>query len=190
MDGIGDRRGLILAGDLLLRVVLTGSECTGKSTLAAHLGERYRTVWVREQSRAYLDAKGAPLEYSDVEAIARAVIAAEEQAAPRADRLLILDTDLLSTVVYSRHYYGDCPPWVEKAARERRGHLYLLHHPDVPWVPDGAQRDLPHRREHMHALFREALQALGARFVDIRGDWEERRDRAVRAIDALLTRRV
>src|SRR5437879_678808 len=83
----------------------------------------------------------------DVVAIARAVIAAEEEAVSRADRLLILDTDLLSTVVYSRAYYGECPPWVEAAARERRAHLYLLHHPDVPWVADGLYRDVPDRRE-------------------------------------------
>jgi NadR type nicotinamide-nucleotide adenylyltransferase len=165
--------------------VLTGSECTGKTTLAAALAVHYRTVFVPEQSRVYLDAKGAPLGYEDVEAIARAVIAAEAAAAPRADRLLILDTDLLSTVVYSRHYYGDCPPFVEAAARAHRGDLYLLHHPDVPWVPDGLQRDLPDRRDHMHALFKEALEAAGARYADIRGGWEERRDRALRAIGAL-----
>jgi NadR type nicotinamide-nucleotide adenylyltransferase len=179
---------LIVPGEALLRVVLTGSECTGKSRLASELAEHYRTVWVPEQSRAYLEAKGAPLVYADVEPIARAAIVAEEEAAPRAHGLLILDTDLLSTVVYSRHYYGYCPPWVEAAARERRGHLYLLHHPDVPWVPDGLQRDIPDRREHMHALFREALDERGARCVDIRGGWEERRARARRAIDALRAR--
>jgi len=175
---------LILPGAALLRVVLTGSECTGKTTLASELAEHYRTVWVPEQSRVYLDRKGAPLVYADVEAIARAVIAAEEEAVSRADRLLILDTDLLSTVVYSRAYYGDCPPWVEAAARERRGQLYLLHHPDVPWVADGLYRDVPDRREEMHALFRKALEAAGAHYLDIRGGWEERRARARRAIDA------
>jgi NadR type nicotinamide-nucleotide adenylyltransferase len=177
---------LILPREAVLRVVLTGSECTGKTTLASELAEHYRTVWVPEQARVYLDAKGAPLVYADVEAIARAVIAAEEAVVSRADRLLILDTDLLSTVVYSRAYYRDCPPWVETAARERRAHLYLLHHPDVPWVPDGLYRDVPDRREEMHALFRKALEAGGARYLDIRGGWEERRARARRAIDALL----
>ncbi|HXB53854.1 MAG TPA: AAA family ATPase, partial [Vicinamibacteria bacterium] len=41
--------------------MLTGSECTGKTTLASELAEHYRTVWVPEQSRVYLDRKGAPL---------------------------------------------------------------------------------------------------------------------------------
>jgi NadR type nicotinamide-nucleotide adenylyltransferase len=169
--------------------VLTGSECTGKTTLAARLAQHYGTVFVPEQSRAYLEAKEAPLTYGDVEPIARAVLAAEEVLAPRAHRLLILDTDLVSTVVYSRHYYGDCPPWVEDAARSRPRHLYLLHHPDVPWVPDGAQRDRPHRREDMHALFEKALHDLGVPCVHIRGGWEERGEEARRAIDARLADR-
>ncbi len=169
----------------MLRVVLTGSECTGKTTLAAALAERYGTLWVPEPARAYAEAKPGPLGYEDVEPIARAHIAAADEAAAGARGLLILDTDLVSTVVYSRHYYGHCPAGVERAARERLAHLYLLHHPDVPWLPDPA-RDRGHRREHIHELFRQGLDALGARVVDVRGGWAERRERAVRAIDTLL----
>ena len=100
----------------LLRVVLTGSESTGKTTLAADLAAHYRTVWSPEFARAYADRKKGPLDRSDVEPIARGQIAGEDEAARRAGRLLILDTDLLSTVVYGRHYYGRFPEWIEKAA--------------------------------------------------------------------------
>ena len=170
----------------LLRVVLTGSESTGKTTLAADLAAHYGTVWSPEFARAYVDRKHGPLDRSDVEPIARGQIAGEDEADRRASRLLILDTDLLSTVVYGRHYYGRCPEWVEKAAQRRLGDLYLLHHPDVPWVADGAKRDLPQAREQVHALFEEALEAFRARWVDVRGPWPERRVAAVTAIDALL----
>jgi NadR type nicotinamide-nucleotide adenylyltransferase len=170
----------------LLRVVLTGSESTGKTTLAADLAAHYRTVWSPEFARAYANRKPGPLDHSDVEPIARGQIAGEDEAARRASRLLILDTDLLSTVVYGRHYYGRFPEWVEKAAHRRLGDLYLLHHPDVPWVADGAQRDQPQAREQVHALFEAALQAFGTRWVDVRGPWPERRVAAITAIDALL----
>jgi NadR type nicotinamide-nucleotide adenylyltransferase len=172
----------------LLRVVVTGSECTGKTTLAAFLAERYRTAWSAEFVRAYLDRKGAPLDASDVDAIARGQIAAEDEAALRARRLVVMDTDLVSTLVYSRHYYGSCPGWVERAAGERLGDLYLLLRPDVPWVADGLQRDRVEKREQMHALFREALLSLGTRHVEIAGTWRERRERAAREVDALLAR--
>lgn len=165
---------------------MTGSESTGKTILAADLAAHYRTVWVPEHGREYVDAKNTPLDYTDIEAIARGQVAAEEEAAPRANRVLIQDTDLISTVVYSHHYYGKCPEWVERAAVERRAHLYLLHHPDVPWVPDALQRDRPHMREAVHALFRRTLQATGCRYVDVQGPWGERKRQALQAIDALM----
>jgi NadR type nicotinamide-nucleotide adenylyltransferase len=170
----------------LLTAVLTGSECTGKTTLARELAARYAAPWSAEFAREYLDRKAAPLDASDVEPIARGQLAGEDAGAARAERLLIKDTDLVSTVVYARHYYGRCPGWVERAAAERRGDLYLLHHPDVPWVADGLQHDRPDRREEMHALFVAALAAFGARVVDVRGAWDERRARALGALDALL----
>jgi NadR type nicotinamide-nucleotide adenylyltransferase len=169
----------------LLRVVLTGAESTGKTTLATDLAAHYGTAWSPEFARAYVDGNPGPLALADVEPIARGQIRVEDEAARRASRLLILDTDLLSTVVYSRHYYGACPEWVEKAARRRLGDLYLLHHPDVPWVADGAQRDRPQAREHVHASLLGLLEAWGARRLEVRGPWTERRVAAITAIDAL-----
>lgn len=168
-----------------LRVVVTGSESTGKTTLAGELAAHYGTIWSPEFAREHLDLKGSPLDDSDVEPIARGQMAGEDEAALRASGLLILDTDLVSTVVYSRYYYGRCPEWIAEAARRRRAQLYLLLYPDVPWVPDGEQRDRPAAREELHRLFRYALEAFGARYVEIRGSWPERRLRAIASIDAI-----
>ncbi len=169
----------------MIRVVLTGSECTGKSTLARELAEHYRTAWAAEYVRDYLDAKGSALTSEDVEAIARGQMAREDAAIAAAQRVAVLDTDLLSTVLYARHYYGACTPWIERAAHERLGDLYLLMDIDAPWLPD-AQRDRGDRREEMHALFRQALDSAGARYVIIRGGWEERRRQAIEEIDAVV----
>ena len=51
----------------------------------------------------------------------------------------MFDTDLISTVVYSRYYYGDCPAWVIEEARRHRADLYLLMDTDVAWKPDEAR---------------------------------------------------
>jgi NadR type nicotinamide-nucleotide adenylyltransferase len=171
------------------RVVVTGSECTGKTTLAGDLARAFGTVWVAEYARQYLDHKlattGLALDESDVEPIARGQIAAEDRGTALAKGLLVLDTDLVSTTVYARHYYGACPPWIEQAARDRRADLYLLCEPDVPWVADPA-RDRPHQRDEMHALFVDALDALGAPYVTIRGSWAARLTAAIAAVDTLM----
>jgi NadR type nicotinamide-nucleotide adenylyltransferase len=165
-----------------LIVVITGSECTGKTTLANELAAHFSAPCSPEHVRDYLDRKGMPLDASDVEAIARGQVDVEDAAIAASTGLVVKDTDLVSTVVYSRHYYGGCPAWVEQAARERLGNLYLLLSPDVPWIADGMQRDRPSGRAQLHDLFRHRLESLGARFVEISGDWNARRTQAIATI--------
>jgi HTH-type transcriptional regulator, transcriptional repressor of NAD biosynthesis genes len=165
-------------------VTVTGSESTGKTQLAERLAQHYRTSWSREFSRDYAAHKGAPLDASDVEPIARGQMRAEDDVLQRAREIAVLDTDLVSTVVYAEHYYGSCPEWVKRAARERLSDLYLLCDIDVAWVAD-PQRDRPHARDEIQRAFENTLEQFGARYALLQGTWEEREARAVDAIDAL-----
>lgn len=173
----------------LVHVVLTGSESVGKTTLAAELAEHYGALVVPEFVRGFAEAKGAPLDEADHGPIARGQMrAADELAAiatARGDRLLLHDTDLISTVVYCHHYFGRCPQFIEDAAILRRPALYILQDIDVPWIADG-MRDRGDRREEVQQLFLDTLLRLDAPYVTIRGDWHTRRASAVRAIDPLL----
>lgn len=173
----------------LLRVVVTGSECTGKTTLAAGLARRFATAWSPEFVRGFVERLGRAPRAGDVEAIARGQLAEEDAAAGRAARLVVRDTDLVSTLVYARHYFGACPAWIESTARARLSDLYLLCRPDVPWTADGLLRDRPESRQQIHASFRDALDALGARVVEIQGTWAERDARAEVAVEELLAAR-
>jgi HTH-type transcriptional regulator, transcriptional repressor of NAD biosynthesis genes len=161
----------------LVRICVTGPESTGKTTLARRIAASLDTEWVPEASRAYAERVGRPLDASDVSPIAREHIAmADERAGVARDRgasVLVLDTDLLSTVIYSGYYYGKVPAWIVAAERARRADLYLLCDVDVPWIADGI-RDRPTERGAMFARFRDALATRGADFVVIRGDWEAR----------------
>jgi NadR type nicotinamide-nucleotide adenylyltransferase len=167
-------------------VVITGPEAAGKSTLVQAVAAHFGVPWGAEYARIYAEAIARPLAATDVEPIARGQTdleaTAEQAALARGARLVVLDTDLVSTVVYSHHYYGMCPEWIVQAARERRGDLYLLLEPDLPWVPDGI-RDRPRRRQAMRDEFRAWLERFDARVAEIRGFGPERFEKAVAAIE-------
>ena len=169
----------------MIRVVLTGSESTGKSTLAWRLAKHYDAEYVPEFVRAYAEKKGGVISFSDHGPIAHGQIALEDEHFAKGKPLVIQDTDLLSTVVYCRHYFGSCPPWIVDAAATRRPDLYLLCDIDLDWVADGV-RDRGHLRDEMQQLFRDAVAATGVPVATISGRGEERFARAVEAVDALL----
>ncbi len=153
------------------RICLTGPECTGKSTLAARAERELGATWVREFAREYVERHRNVLTSADVEPIARGEIA--NLNAARGD-LIVLDTDLLSTVVYARHYYGSCPSWIEEEARKRRADLYLLFATDIPWQPDPARDAGGDAREVLFAAFRAALDEFETNWEIVSGDWEAR----------------
>jgi NadR type nicotinamide-nucleotide adenylyltransferase len=168
-----------------LRVVVTGSECTGKTTLARALARHHAVEYVPEYARDFVRRAGRSPEVADVESIATGQVASENAHLARATTLLFLDTDLLSTVVYARHYYGACPAWVEAEAQRRAGDLYLLGATDVPWVSDGAQRDRGDRRDEMQGLFRDELLRRRRLFIEVRGPLGDRLRQANAALGQL-----
>ncbi|HEX2122082.1 MAG TPA: ATP-binding protein, partial [Thermoanaerobaculia bacterium] len=153
------------------RICLIGPESTGKSELASRLARELGAAYVPEYAREYAEARGNRLTADDVEPIARGEIANLDRAT--GDRI-ILDTDLISTVVYARHYYGGCPQWIVDEARRRRADLYLLMDTDIPWRPDAARDAGGEEREDLFDAFRAALDEFGTRWEIVSGGWEER----------------
>ena len=173
------------------RVCLIGAESTGKTTLAQALAEYYRTCWVAEYGREYTEHKlaeeGNYDNWRSEEFVHIAAIQCEreEEAARRADRVLICDTDAFATSIWHRRYIGECSPEVENiAAQHRRPDLYLVTDVNTPFVQDGI-RDGELIREWMHEAFVAELTAQGRRFNHLSGSYEERFDEAVKRIDDL-----
>jgi NadR type nicotinamide-nucleotide adenylyltransferase len=164
------------------RICLTGPESTGKTKLAEELGRHYGVEVVPEHARDYALACGHALTFDDCEPIARGELANLDRAPERA----IFDTDLISTVVYSRHYYGRCPEWIVEEARRRRADLYLLMDTDIEWHSDGVRDPGEDAREDLFDAFRAAMDEFDVRFVIVSGEWEERVARAVDAVEEKL----
>ena len=174
----------------LIKIVLFGPESSGKTTLSKLLARHYNTVWVQEYAREYLQNKWnnerKTCENSDLLPIAIGQIKLENEFAKNADRVLICDTDLLETMVYSQEFYGGfVDPLLEKAAIENTYHLYLLTYIDTPWEADDL-RDRPDQRVEMFNAFENALKKYNRPNVLVKGDIETRLATAIFEIDAIL----
>ncbi|WP_222981993.1 DUF4301 family protein [Flagellimonas meishanensis] len=174
----------------LIKVVLFGPESTGKTTLAKELAEHYNTQWVPEYAREYLqqkwDRQQKTCEPKDLLPIAYGQMRLENHLSKSADKILICDTDLLETKVYSEAYYvGHCDPVLEKYALQNQYHLYLLTYIDIPWEKDDL-RDKPDERERMFAYFKETLEKYDRNFIILKGDKASRLSIAIEYIDKLL----
>ncbi|MEO9512423.1 MAG: ATP-binding protein [Flavobacteriaceae bacterium] len=174
----------------LVKVVLFGPESTGKTTLSQQLARYYNTVWVPEYAREYLQNKWnnerKTCEPKDLLPIAEGQIKLENTLTKKATDVLICDTDLLETKVYSEAYYiGHCDPVLEKYALKNTYDLYFLTYIDTPWEADDL-RDKPNEREQMFTYFQNTLEKYNRNFVILRGDKKTRLKTAVKHIDKLL----
>ena len=173
-----------------IKVVLFGPESTGKTTLSRQLARYYNSVWVPEYAREYLQNKWnnerKTCEPKDLLPIAEGQMRLENELSKKTDSVLICDTDLLETKVYSEAYYlGSCDPILEKYALENTYDLYFLTYIDTPWEADDL-RDKPHERQRMFDAFELALRDNKRPYVLLKGNKIERLETAVYHINKLL----
>ena len=174
----------------LVKIVLFGPESTGKTTLSIQLAKHYNTVWVEEYARPYLqkvwNQERRTCEPKDIMPIAYGQMALENRLAKRADKVLICDTDLLETKVYSEEYYGGfVDPLLQEGASNSQYDLYLLTYIDTPWEADDL-RDRPEQREEMFNAFQKALDDNNRPYILLKGDKDIRLKTAVETIDKII----
>ncbi len=168
------------------RIVITGAESTGKSTLAQALSGYYGEPWTGEYVRDYVNQIDHALNVDDLEAIAEGQFAYEDAGPLKAKRLVLHDTNILSSIIYANHYFDQSIEWVNDRFLTSNYTLYLLCMPDIPWVPDEGQRESPEERDKLHKLFKESLESLQLPYVEISGDQAARFGTAIQAIDTVL----
>ncbi|MBC5837960.1 DUF4301 family protein [Flavobacterium muglaense] len=172
----------------IVKIAMFGPESTGKTTLAIQLAEYYKTEWVPEFARDYLqekwDQKQEICSLEDMLPIAYGQTKLENMKLAHANKYLFCDTNLMVTKVFSEVYYDFCEPDLDKAAVEHQYDLFFLTDIDVPWEKDDL-RDKPEGRKSVFEVFKKSLIDNNKPFITLSGDKKLRLSTAIAIIDSL-----
>jgi nicotinamide riboside kinase len=172
----------------IIKIALFGPESTGKTTLAIQLAEHFKTAWVPEFARDYLQQKwdntAQICDVDDMLPIAYGQMKLENDALSKANTFLFCDTNLMVTKVFSEVYYNSCDSELDKAACEHEYDLFFLTDIDVPWEKDDL-RDKPEGRESVFAVFKQTLIDNNKPFITLSGDKDLRLYKAISIINNL-----
>ena len=171
-----------------LRIAVYGPESTGKTQLAEKLAAHFNAPLVAEYARELWDQQGV-LSLEDMLPVSREQARREDAAAAQAERLIICDTDALTTMLWSDLLYGTTPDELRRSVEKRcRNYaLYLLLDIDVPFAAD-PQRCFPDPadREKCMRVWRGALDRRHLPYTEIRDSWAERERAVIAAVEELL----
>ena len=172
----------------IIKIALFGPESTGKTTLAKQLAEYYKTEWVPEFARDYLqekwDASQQICSVDDMLPIAYGQAKLENEQTLIANKYLFCDTNLMVTKVFSEVYYNYCDPLLNEAASQHQYDLFFLTDIDVPWEKDDL-RDNAEGRESVFAVFKQSLIDHNKPFLTLSGDKNLRLKKAIAIIEDL-----
>ena len=171
------------------KVVITGPESTGKSTLCHLLAKHYQTTWCPEYARNYLHMHGTNYTYCDLLNIANGQLSLEDEYITKSqdNNLLFIDTDMYVMKVWCEYVYHNCHPEILQQISTRHYDLYLLCNIDLPWVADDLREypdELP--RQELYRMYKDILVNQHVPWAEINGTYEQRLDKAINAIDKVL----
>ena len=146
------------------KIIVTGPESSGKTTLCKALSEHFKIPYSEEFARGFLNQLGRNYKKDDLLKIAKRQLNSEQNTQ-------LLDTDLITIKIWSKYKYGSCDKWIleqiEKQKSENR--FYLLCKPDIPWQAD-TQRENPTNRNELFKIYKKELESLGHKYFIVEGE--------------------
>ena len=166
------------------KILLTGPESTGKSTLCEALSRHYNTLWVQEYAREYLEENGLSYKEQDLLVIAQEQFQRQNQAVTQAQSYLFCDTGLEVIKVWSEYKYHRCDSWIIDHMATQHFDRVFLCDIDIPWEPDPL-REYPEevQRQAFLELYKEELQNLYGGYTLVQGSLDERLNSVIDVIE-------
>ena len=164
------------------KIAIVGPESTGKSSLSESLSNYFKTYFVPEVARDYLNNLRSNYEEYDLLVIAKKQIEVEDLISSNVGDLLICDTTLLVIKIWSQVKYNHCNSWILEEENRRKYDLFLLCDIDLEWGFDPL-REHPDKRDFLFNLYYQSLLTSNATFEIISGKGNERVNNAITVIN-------
>ena len=192
---------------MIKKIVAIGPESTGKSTLCKQLANHYKTLWVPEFAREYLEKYGTDYSYENLLTIAQTQVTLEEQyentmlsgqlsminsqsdlpLTIEPSPLLFIDTDMYVMKVWCEFVFDKCHNWILNQIVARQYDLYLLCNIDLPWIKDKL-REYPNFeiRNKLYRYYKDLMVNQAVPWVEISGDYVQRLKKSIEAINSII----
>lgn len=172
----------------LTRIVFTGPESCGKTTLSEMLSEKLQLSLVTEFARHYLEElmeQGRKYTLEDVLYMGKRQAETERLILNHTSLPIVCDTDLTVICIWLKFVFGKQDRSYESEIKRLApvSH-YFLCYPDLPWEPD-PQREHPENRMELFEMYENLLKKLGAGYSIVRGGMDQRFDFCVGVVEGL-----
>ncbi len=134
-----------------LKIVVTGPECSGKTTLCTSLAQRYKAKMIPEFSREYLKNIGTNYNSQDVLMIGKTQSGLNTKGS-FGQNICFCDTDVLSSLIWMEEKFLNYQSGLQQNWLQNLPDFYLLCYPDLSWEFDPL-RENPMDRERLFKLY-------------------------------------
>lgn len=167
----------------MFKIAITGPESTGKSTLAEALAKYFRTEYIPEYSRTYLENFEGRYSEDDVVEIAKGQHKLIVEKKEYSQNILIADTEIIVCKIWVEYVFKHSNATIDKILKEQDFDLYLLCDIDLPWTYDPLRENPnPEERKELFEIYRNTLTQMNLPFEIVRGNDEERISNAINII--------
>ena len=166
----------------MIRIVITGPESSGKTTLSQSLSEHFSVPFIPEYARSYLEKRGGEYTQSDLNEIAKGQL---ESITTSQNKIVICDTDFSVLEIWSQYKYGIVSESIQELVNQNLFDLHILCTPDIPWEEDSL-RENSDNRDQLFELYKESLNRHNKNFIIVSGEHKNRLKKSLQSIDLLL----